>query len=186
MTNQKIFESSDSYFFKIPFRILLISAILFWIFMYCWGFNNLTTRSHNRRAINAEIKSNIHSIQFALERYSEEHDNQYPSDINVLLDRYLLRLPENAYVNFKNPDNKRQMRNISFGTEECYGDFTYIPCEVDGRIESYYLIGYGKPDDPGHDFDGDDVPDYVLTVAIGQNNYPLKSLVELLKKEDGV
>ena len=112
------------------------------------------------RAVEAETKSNLHTIKTALERYSSSHDNRYPGNINLLYKEEIIHiLPHNPFKK-----NKANIEEIAFGQDDFEGNFTYLPVEIDGSIKGYYLFCYGWRKNPGQDINNDGIPDHVILV----------------------
>ena len=115
----------------------------------------------NNRHPHVEIKSGIHAIQVALERYAADHDGVYPSNTDELLfNGYMGMYPPNV-VGFPT------MTNVPLGSHNYPGNFTYIPDTEDGIVSSYVLLGYGMRDDEGWDYDQDGAPDHVIIEVQG-------------------
>jgi hypothetical protein len=104
-----------------------------------------------------ETKANLRSIQHALEIYSKEHDGNYPENIELLLDDVITRFPLNAY-------NGSPFRNVSYGSPDFEGNFTYLPLKVDGNVRGYYLLAYGDMYVNGVRLLNPDVADHVILV----------------------
>ena len=102
------------------------------------------------KAPEAEVKSNVHTIQIALERYAVDHyddpeTDTYPREIETLInEEYIVAFPPNP---FKIPD---EMKEIEFGSDEWWGEFSYFPVIIDDRVIGYYLLGYGDKNGPGY------------------------------------
>jgi hypothetical protein len=109
-------------------------------------------------AVEAEVKSDVHAIQIAVERYAVDHQGHYPSEIQQLnADGYLLSFPEN-------PFSREPMRPIQVGDPDFEGNFTYEPVIVSNEVTGYRLFAYGSRENAGQDIDLDGTPDHVILV----------------------
>lgn len=124
------------------------------------------TGDHRDKAIEAEIKQNLHVIQLGLERYAENHEGLYPAAF-VVSD---LSLPGSDFLpkNFFRED-RRLMQPVPFGADEPFGDFTYIAVEDQEGVVGYYLLAYGSERTRGLDVDGDDEGDGVIMVLSSED-----------------
>ena len=117
------------------------------------------------KANEAETKSNCNQITLALEKYSEDHDWLYPSEINVLIeDGYLDKFPDN-------PFSEEEMISVKLGSEDFEGNFTYVPVYKGEIVIGYYLMGYGHQENYGIDVDNDGTRDHVITVRYSTEEY---------------
>jgi hypothetical protein len=84
---------------------------------------------------------NARIIQSALEKYSADHDGTYPTEIEELLKLgYLKEFP----VYYESGSERRTMRNIPFSEHSGrWGDFSYWPNDVNGKVTRYCLCIYG-------------------------------------------
>jgi hypothetical protein len=106
----------------------------------------------------AEVKSNVHNIQIALERYATEHNDIYPERIETLIDGNLMTVfPRNPFTN-------RPQINVPYGSPDFEGNFTYLPVTVDGEILGYYLIAYGYTKNPGNHEIDPNMDDHVILI----------------------
>lgn len=133
-----------------------------------------------------QIKNNVLTIQNAIDRYAYENENQFPDDIQTLIDKnYMKKLPGNPLS-----DGKVPMRDIEFTSSGKEGNFSYFAVTNKGKTTNYYLIGYGannpeyssKPD-YYKDVDKDGTHDNVVVVLNGNTGslsetLPLKKLLE--------
>lgn len=128
-----------------------------------------------------QVKNNIYTIQDALENYAYENENQYPDDIQILINEdYLKKLPDNPLFDISTP-----MVEIDFKSSGKEGNFSYLPVITKGKTVRYYLVGYGannqelalKPD-YYEDIDGDGVHDNVV-ITIGGSVDDLSDLPPL-------
>jgi hypothetical protein len=128
------------------------------------------------KAPEAEVKSNLHNIQIALERYAKDHGGIYPQSTGELIsENYLPQYPHNPFTD-------QPMREIDFGTAPFDGEFTYLPFTTDGKVDAYYLIAYGYKKSAGEDIDRDGVPDHViLVVEDDSTKIPLADWLKALK-----
>jgi hypothetical protein len=122
---------------------------------------SLPSRGPRDKSKEAEVKQNLFAIQLALKNYALDHEGQYPSEIDAdFLAPYASRYgPCNPFT-----EDRRIMRPVPLGEPEPWGDFTYIPIEMDGEISSYKLYAYGDEHSRGKDIDGDGEGDYVILV----------------------
>jgi len=135
-------------------------------------------------AKSAELKSNVHTIQIALERFAGEHDGIYPPNTKLLLQEgYLVEFPDNPLIKGIQP-----MHEISFGDKPFQGCFTYIPVKIDGKIQAYYLFAYGfekrpyrDPKDLFLDVDKDGKHDWVI-IVVESDNEQVRSLMPSLEE----
>jgi hypothetical protein len=108
--------------------------------------------------LEAEVKSNTHSIQIALERYTFEHNGLYPENAETLIDGNLMTVfPRNPFTN-------RPQINVPYGSPDFEGNFTYLPFTIDSELRGYYLIGYGYRKNPGNHEIDPNVEDHVIIV----------------------
>jgi hypothetical protein len=124
----------------------------------------------------AETKSNLHTIQDALERWADDHEGLYPAEINILIeDEYMATMPFKA-------GSARRMRNIASGSDQYEGNFSYLQEIDDDKIQGYYLVGYGSETSKGYDIDCDGSDDHVIIVLgrYGDQETGLKELQKLL------
>jgi hypothetical protein len=128
------------------------------------------------KAPEAEVKSNLHSIQIALERYASDHSGYYPQNTGELISgNYLPQYPNNPFTN-------QPMREIEFGAAPSDGEFTYLPLSTDGIVDAYYLIAYGYKKSAGEDIDRDGTPDHVILVLDdASTKNPLADWLKALK-----
>jgi hypothetical protein len=126
----------------------------------------------------AEVRSNIHAIQIALERYKLDHNGLYPESADTLFYDYLTAFPENPFT-------FNQQINVSYGSPDFEGNFTYLPVTVDGEIRGYYLIGYGYKNTPGDHLIDLNVDDHVIIVAESGDmapSGPLPSVQDVIRQ----
>jgi hypothetical protein len=110
------------------------------------------------KAAEAEVKSNTHSIQIALERYTLEHNGLYPENAETLIDGNLMTVfPRNPFTN-------RHQINVPYGSPDFEGNFTYLPFTIDSEVRGYYLIGYGYRKNPGNHQIDSNFDDHVIIV----------------------
>ncbi len=111
-------------------------------------------------------KSNLHTLQIALDRYGEDNGGKYPSDVNDLIySDFLLLFPENPWT-------EQPMCNIPFGVSPSKGEFTYIPYSTDCEVTGYYIICYGPKDAVNSnywDLNGDGEDDNVILILTSDN-----------------
>jgi len=120
------------------------------------NFAKIRIKSHE-----AETNMNLHAIGLTLERYGVDNEGVFPHEIGHLHEyKYFQERPYRC----ANPMTGEEMRQVSFNTEPCVGEYTYIPVEVDGEVRGYYLLAYGYESTPGRDVDGDGEPDHVIKV----------------------
>ena len=133
-----------------------------------------------------QVKNNVRTIQNAVDRYGYENKDQYPDDIQMLIDKnYMKKLPDNPLS-----DDNVPMRNMDFISSGKEGNFSYIAVISKGKTINYYLIGYGannqelslKPD-YYKDVDKDGTHDNVVIILSGNTEGlsetpPLKRLLE--------
>ena len=87
----------------------------------------------------AEGKQNLHLIQLALERYSIDHDGDYPDNIEQLLKSgFIDVLPDNPFA--MSPMQEVLMTDPP---EVKQGNFSYLKNSTAGIITGYTLLGYG-------------------------------------------
>jgi len=82
--------------------------------------------------------NNFRTVNSLIDVYYIDHNNQYPTNINILVEgKQFSYLPTNPFTN-------EVVQNRTF-SERAEGDFTYIPVidTESGLIESYFLILYG-------------------------------------------
>ena len=126
------------------------------------------------KAWEAETKSNLRTIQDALERWANDHEGLYPADIDLLIeDGYLATMPFKA-------GSARHIRNIAFGSSQFEGDFTYVQEIDDDKIQGYFLVGYGSETSKGYDINCDGSDDHVIMV-LGRYGDQETGLIELQK-----
>jgi hypothetical protein len=139
--------------------IFLVAAALFFA-IEAPGFLSATGRGRE-----ASVKSSVHAIQIALERYAVDHDGVYPEKVQTLIDdEYISAFPFNPFY------EEKRMEEVSYGSEDYEGNFTYIPVELDGKITSFYLLGYGSYKTDGEQLQG--TPDHIVIVLNGFANPP--------------
>ena len=133
-----------------------------------------------------QVKNNVLTIQNAVDHYAYENENQYPDDIQTLIDKgYMKIFPGNPLS-----DDNVPMREIEFTSSGKEGNFSYIAVTSKGETINYYLIGYGannqefssKPD-YYKDVDKDGTHDNVVIVLKGNTEglsetLPLKKLLK--------
>ena len=108
------------------------------------------------KAAEAEVKSNLHTIQIAVEQYGIDHGGRYPVEINELITSgYLTSFPVN-------PFSRGQMQEVDFGDPDFEGNFTYEPVIVGGEVTGFSLLGYGSRENDGIDINGDGKRDHVI------------------------
>lgn len=89
------------------------------------------------KAKEAEVKSNIHSIQIAIERHYVDFES-YPPDSHALIEKgYLDEFPFNPYTDEP---------MIECGFPGSPGDFIYFPIfdDANEKVIGYKLIGFGR------------------------------------------
>ncbi len=139
--------------------IILLIFVIFVVSILFPGFEEARYKSRC-----AEVKSNTHKIQRAVERYCTDAGGNYPENIQVLLDiGYLSELPGN-------PLTGKPMQDVEFGSDNCPGNFTYLTHLVDGNVNGYYLFCYGANEEPALDVNQDGVFDHVIMVLL--DSYP--------------
>jgi len=127
--------------------------------------------------LESEVKSNLHSIHTAIERYAVDNNGKYPETSKELIElRYLSKFPLNPYTN-------EQMKDVAFG-ERAPGEFTYVPVKNPESkvIDGFYLIGYGESENNYDKLNNealiknnvveenpDGVPDDVLLIVTGSS-----------------
>ena len=113
------------------------------------------------KRIEAEVKSDLHAIQIAVERYADGNQGHYPIDINDLItNSYLYSFPTN-------PFSQEPIKSIQIGDPDFEGNFTYEPSVVSGEAIGYQLIAYGSRDTEGADVNLDGKPDHAILVLQG-------------------
>jgi hypothetical protein len=120
------------------------------------NFEKIRLKSHE-----AETKQNLHAVWMALEQYGIEHEGVFPPEMKSPDEMTYFRMRS---FRCHNPMTGKEMQPVSFGTQPCAGEFTYIPVEVDGQVKGYYLLAYGYESTPGEDVNGDGEPDHVILV----------------------
>ena len=105
----------------------------------------------------AEVKSNAHAVQIALERCRIDHNGLLPTSLQELKPDYLTVFPTNPFTH-------QPTREIPFGSADYVGELTYVPYVKDGTVKGYYLLGYGNEKDAGLDVNLDGVNDHVIIV----------------------
>ncbi|MFH1675495.1 MAG: hypothetical protein ABIC40_00620, partial [bacterium] len=97
-----------------------------------------------RKAMRAEVRSNIHTIQVALCRYGVDHDDSdhfccegiFPDEISSLIEEgYIIDFPVNPFT-------REPMKNIELGSEPQAGEFTYVPIYGNGAARGFLLYAY--------------------------------------------
>jgi hypothetical protein len=145
------------------------------------------------QAADRTIEDNLFNIMLAVENSAATSGGIYPSELDTIES---LGTVARAYNRPINPITEDEMHNVPFGTEKCYGEYTYIPVAMDGKVKGYYLIAYGKVETEGKDVNGDSKPDHVISILSSQildeksgktipgtsDNKPLPPLKDLLKK----
>ncbi|MCD6216977.1 hypothetical protein J7L05_03835 [bacterium] len=89
------------------------------------------------KAKEAEVKSNTHSIQIAIERYAVDYAGQYPDDAEQLITKgYMSAFPINPYTDAP---------MVECGFPGTPGNFMYIPIFDDENVKviKYELMGFG-------------------------------------------
>jgi hypothetical protein len=91
-----------------------------------------------------------------MEDYAREHDGAYPRTLDELVQsKSISRIPENPFTH-------QPMREITFGSQPCDGEYTYLTADTNGKITGYVLLIYGSSTKPGLNVNGDSVPDHVV------------------------
>jgi len=172
-----------------------VLCIIIWFFLYA-----MTLPSRIKapgKAMEAEVKANLHAIQVALERYGTDHPKDevvpgeavipahfalyYPSDINELIGDYLTEFPDNPFV------KDGRMKNVEFKDGPSEGNFTYVPFnDENGDTVGYYLMAYGYISDKpgGLDVNVDGTPDEaILVLTSAQDFETMAPLPDLLNEK---
>jgi hypothetical protein len=144
--------------------VLLLGVIVAIVSLALIGYIN-----HLLHVRESTTKVNLHTIQLAIESFSNRYDS-FPSSLDTQL--LTTTLGEHRGYEFppRNAFTNKPMRNIDFSSTRTAGDFTYIlmpPGNYNGKhvgYDSYYLIAYCSPSNPGLDIDEDGVPDHVCII----------------------
>jgi hypothetical protein len=120
-------------------------------------------------------KSSVHDIQVALLSYARDHDGLYPENISEIVPEYLDAWPENAFT-------AQPMKDIAYGSEPYWGDFTYIPVRTDSEITEFYLLGYGWEDQSGRVYLNDNPIKHVVIILNSDGTIDYDQLQDILKK----
>ena len=113
-------------------KIILIPYFLLLCYLASFVFE-----VDNNDKIYSTMRSNMHTITVALNRYSSDHGN-YPYQINELInEKYILEFPQNPY-------NKEAMKMLEFSDRLSAGNFIYYPIDVNSKINGFYLFGLLK------------------------------------------
>jgi hypothetical protein len=113
------------------------------------------------------VRSNTHKIRTALQKYGSDK-GFYPDTIDPLVtDSYLANFPINPFTAYP-------AKNVPYGSPDCYGNFTYLPVALRGKVMGFYLIGYGYKGTKGSDLTGSGIEDHVEVVL--DNSLPQLSI----------
>lgn len=156
----------------------VIAAILIGgVYIYIYVMPIITVDSDHPEV---ESKSNLSTIQIALERFGEEHNGLYPNDIDTLItEHYILEFPANPFT-------RELMRNITFEETPFPGEFTYIPVNVEGEVAGYFLLIYGSEESVTYDFNEDGIGDHVIMILQENNKVFWTYGWDNLPPEDGL
>jgi len=96
-------------------------------------------RTASRMEAEEESKSDLHTIQIALERYAVDNEGKYPKTSEELINLdYITEFPVNTF-------SEEPMKDVSFN-QRAPGEFTYISIAdpESGLINNFVLLGYGE------------------------------------------
>ena len=139
---------------------LVIAICIVGIAIFAYTIFIISVLGHPYDPLMSRAWENVRIMQIALERYSIDHDGNYPTDIEELLKLgYLKEFP----VYYQSGSEHRTMRNIPVdGSTGSWGDFSYWTQTVDSKTIRYSLCIYGDKQTYGNgkaknrvDIDGD-------------------------------
>jgi hypothetical protein len=155
-------------------EMFILGLLSFFVALVLMGTYIPSTQLSPSRSAEAEVKTGLHVIQVAVERYAFDHEGHYPREISDLIGtNYLYSYPQN-------PFSAEPMKPVEFGASGFEGNFTYVPVIQAGEVRGFYLLAYGAESNGAQDVDEDGKRDHVLLVLSDETNASEPELSTLL------
>ena len=149
------------------YRVLIRDSIIFLI-MHCAIIYLVLIPNYKAARFKTKIgklKSNAHSIQIAVERYSVDNC-VYPKDPHQIDNEDYL-----GKLKLINPFTMQEMKLVQYKPDNTHSAIGYIPIIHNNYAFTFFIVGFGPEGYLGHDYDNNGEPDPIIIVLQSSCDY---------------